>query len=50
MTGIFTGSEISRDVNTGVSQDLTGLVGVVQLHLRVASISGCKHCSDAAVS
>jgi hypothetical protein len=41
---------IFRDANTGAGQDLTGLAAAVQLRLRVASLSGCKHCSDAAVS
>src|SRR4051794_18628903 len=43
---------ISRDANTGVSQDFTALTAAVQLRLRVAVFAdchqGCKHCSDAA--
>jgi hypothetical protein len=36
----------SRDANTGVRQDRTGLAAVVQLHLRVASgLQALQRCS-----
>jgi hypothetical protein len=46
----FSEPSIFRDANTGAGQDLTDLAAAVQLRLRVVSRSGCKHCSDAAVS